>query len=49
MPDLVQLRYMSWERYRNATLERRGTDWDILRDADLIIGGLNFSNFFFFK
>jgi hypothetical protein len=34
---------MSWERYRNATLERRSKDWDMLREVDLTIGGLNFS------
>jgi len=31
------------ERYRNATLQREGKDWNILQGSDLIIGGFNFS------
>ena len=43
MTNLVQLTYMNWERYKSATLERAGHNWDTLTGADLIIGGLNFS------
>lgn len=43
MGDSVQLTYMNWEKYKSATLERAGHNWDTLTGADLIIGGLNFS------
>jgi hypothetical protein len=34
---------MNWRRYREATLLREGCDWEFMKGADLIIGGLNFS------
>jgi len=37
------LEYMSWWNYKNATLGRVGQDWDTLKRADLIIGGINFA------
>jgi hypothetical protein len=43
MSSWFQLAYMNWERYKSATLDRAGSDWDSLTGADLIVGGLNFS------
>ena len=37
---------MNWDKYKTATLKRAGNNWDTLTEADLVIGGLNFSTDF---
>jgi hypothetical protein len=41
-----EVRFINWERFSKAVINQRGSDWDIISDAHLLIGGVNFTNTF---
>lgn len=42
--DRWEVKYLSWDDFRDATVLRKGSYWDRLKQADLIIGGINFTS-----
>lgn len=41
--DLWTLRLMSWDRFLMATQNQSGNDWNLMTNADLVVGGVNFA------
>jgi len=44
--NLWDVTFMKWERFTTTILKRSGPDWNHLLDANLLIGGVNFTNNF---
>ena len=42
--DRWEVKYLSWDDFRDATVLRKGSYWDRLKQVDLIIGGINFTS-----
>jgi hypothetical protein len=44
--DLWQVKFLSWKVFSKAVITQKGATWDLLNKADLLIGGVNFTNNF---
>lgn len=44
--DWWSVRFLNWKSYSNAVLTQKGSAWNILSNANLLVGGVNFTNDF---
>ncbi|MDX6296001.1 MAG: hypothetical protein QOH50_5260 [Kribbellaceae bacterium] len=47
-PHLWDIQFMNWTSFSSALLTRSGQDWTSICSADLLIGGINFTNNFLY-
>ena len=44
--EMWDVKFLNWTKFTNAMIAQTGPNWDMLNGADLVIGGINFTNAF---
>ena len=44
--DKWDVKFYNWQKFSNAVVDQSGALWSHFQDADLLIGGVNFTNNF---